>query len=128
MEEFLKANWYYILVAVLAIASFVASLVITIKKKGSSNLFDSVKAAIMENLPMWAILSEGLVSGADKKNNVLQLGIALASKLLGRNLTADENAYFVSFIGEQLEKILSAPQKKLVKVVEPQKSKYVIGG
>lgn len=129
MKEFLLQNWYYVLVAVLAIASFIASLVITIKKKGSSsNLFDSVKAAILENLPMWAILSEGLVSGADKKNNVLQLGIALASKLLGRNLTADENAYFVSFIGEQLEKILSAPQKKLIKVEEPAPSKYRIGG
>ena len=66
-------------------------------------------------------MSEGLASGADKKNNVISLGIALANKLLGRNLTADENNIIASFIGENLEKILAAPQKKLA---QTQKSKY----
>ena len=126
MKEFLLANWYYVIVAVLAVLSFAASLIISLKKKGSSNLVDSVKAALLENIPMWAILSEGLISGEDKKNNVLQLGIALASKLLGRNLTADENSYFVAFISEQLEKILSAPQKKLVAVEKAKKSPYTV--
>lgn len=126
MKEFLLANWYYVIVAVLAVLSFTASLIISLKKKGSSNLIDSVKAALLENIPMWAILSEGLISGEDKKNNVLQLGVALASKLLGRNLTADENSYFVAFISEQLEKILSAPQKKLVAVEKAKKSPYTV--
>lgn len=120
MKEFLLQNWYYILLAVVAIAGFISSLIISLKRK-PSNIFDSIKAAILEQLPIWAIMSEGLASGADKKNNVISLGIALANKLLGRNLTADENNIIASFIGENLEKILAAPQKKLA---QTQKSKY----
>ncbi len=120
MKEFLLQNWYYILLAVVAIAGFISSLIISLKRK-PSNIFDSIKAAILEQLPLWAIMSEGLASGADKKNNVISLGIALANKLLGRNLTADENNIIASFIGENLEKILAAPQKKLA---QTQKSKY----
>ena len=120
MKEFLLQNWYYILLAVVAIAGFISSLIISLKRK-PSNIFDSIKAAILEQIPLWAIMSEGLASGADKKNNVISLGIALANKLLGRNLTADENNIIASFIGENLEKILAAPQKKLA---QTQKSKY----
>lgn len=120
MKEFFLQNWYYILLAVVAIAGFISSLIISLKRK-PSNIFDSIKAAILEQLPLWAIMSEGLASGADKKNNVISLGIALANKLLGRNLTADENNIIASFIGENLEKILAAPQKKLA---QTQKSKY----
>ncbi len=120
MKEFLLQNWYYILLGILAVAGFISSLVIALKKK-PSNIFDCIKAALLENIPIWAIMSEGLASGADKKNNVISLGIALATKLLGRNLTADENNIIASFIGENLEKILAAPQKKLA---QTQKSKY----
>lgn len=122
MQEFFIKNWYYILLAVLAVATFVCSFVI--KRKGNNNFLDSVKAALLENIPYWAVISEGLVSGADKKNNVIGMGIALVSKMLGRGLTAEENSYFVAFISEQLEKILSAPQKKLVVAEKQQKSKY----
>ena len=122
MKEFFIQNWYYVLLAVLAVATFICSFVI--KRKANNNFLDSVKAALLENIPTWAIFSEGLVSGADKKNNVISLGIALASKMLGRGLTAEENSYFVAFISEQLEKILSAPQKKLVVAEKSQKSKY----
>ena len=122
MQEFFIKNWYYILLAVLAVATFICSFVI--KRKGNNNFLDSVKAALLENIPYWAVISEGLVSGADKKNNVIGMGIALVSKMLGRGLTAEENSYFVAFISEQLEKILSAPQKKLVVAEKQQKSKY----
>ena len=122
MQEFFIKNWYYILLAVLAVATFICSVVI--KRTGNNNFLDSVKAALLENIPYWAVISEGLVSGADKKNNVIGMGIALVSKMLGRGLTAEENSYFVAFISEQLEKILSAPQKKLVVAEKSQKSKY----
>ena len=113
MKEFLLANWYYLVLAFIAIAGFILSLCTSLKRHKGSNIFDSVKEAILEQIPIWAIMSEGLSSGADKKNNVISLGIALASKLLGRNLTADENNYIASFISSQLENVLSAPQKKL---------------
>lgn len=122
MKEFLLNNWYYIILAVLAVATFICSIVI--KRKSNNNFLDSVKAALLEQIPTWAVFSEGMISGADKKNNVIGLGIALVSKMLGRGLTAEENSYFVAFISEQLEKILSAPQKKLVAVQKTQKSKY----
>ena len=121
MKEFLLANWYYIVLAVVAVAGFISILCISLRKNKGANIFDSVKAALMENIPLWAIMSEGLSSGVDKKNNVISLGIALASKLLGRNLTADENSFIASFISENLEKVLSAPQKKLAMTKE---SKY----
>ena len=120
MKEFLIANWYYIVLAFVAVAGFISSLIVSLKKK-SGNLFDSVKEALLENIPLWAVLSESLASGEDKKNNVISLGIALAAKLLGKKLDADEVNYFSSFISEHLEKILAAPQKKLAMT---KKSKY----
>lgn len=120
MKEFLIANWYYIVLAFVAVAGFISSLIVSLKKK-SGNLFDSVKEALLENIPLWAVLSESLASGEDKKNNVISLGIALASKLLGKKLDADEVNYFSSFISEHLEMILATPQKKLAMT---KKSKY----
>ena len=124
MKEFLLKNWYYLILAFVAVAGFVSSLIIALKKGKNPNLFDSIKTALLENIPFWAIMSEGLASGVDKKNNVITLGIALARKLLGRDLSADENNYFVAFISEGLEKILATPQKKLKQAENPKKSAY----
>lgn len=112
MKEFLMANWYWIAAIILMFVSVFSTVFIAVKKKGA-NIFDSVKEAILENLPYWIMLSESLAGGENKKANVLSLGIALASKLLGHNLTSDENDYFVAFISEHLEKVLATPQKKL---------------
>ena len=124
MKEFILKNWYYLILAFVAVAGFVSSLIIALKKGKNPNLFDSIKSALLENIPFWAIMSEGLASGVDKKNNVITLGIALARKLLGRDLSADENNYFVAFISEGLEKILATPQKKLVAPEISKKSPY----
>lgn len=124
MKDFLIKNWYYIILAFVAVAGFVSSLIIALKKGKNPNLFDSIKTALLENIPFWAVMSEGLVSGADKRNNVITLGIALVRKLLGRDLSADENNYFVAFVSENLEKILTAPQKKLKTAEIKQKSRY----
>ena len=124
MKDFLIKNWYYIILAFVAVAGFVSSVIIAVRKGKNPNFFDTIKAALLENIPLWAIMSEGMVSGADKKNNVISLGIALIRKLLGRNLTADENNYYAAFISDNLEKILSAPQKKLIKAENMHKSKY----
>lgn len=124
MKEFLIKNWYYIILAALAIAGFIVSLVLSLKRNKGNNIWDHVRAALMENIPFWAIISEGLGSGEDKKNNVLTLGIALVNKMFGRKLSADENDYFVGFISEQLEKVLSAPQKKLQVAKNKANGKY----
>ncbi len=126
MKDFLLKNWYYIILAVIAVASFITSIILSLKRNKGGNILDSVKEALLENIPFWAIMSEGLASGADKKNNVITLGIALARKILGRDLSADENNYFVAFISEGLEKILATPQKKLIKAENAPKSKYVV--
>lgn len=123
--DFIYKNWYYLLLAVLAVATFAVSLVLAIKKnKNSGNIFDSIKAALMENIPFWAVISEGLSGGDNKKNNVITLGIALVNKLLGRKLSADENDYFVAFISEQLEKVLATPQKKLQAPKKAEEGRY----
>lgn len=124
MKDFLIKNWYYLILALIAIVGFITNLIIARKKAKNPNLFDSIKAALLEQIPFWAVMSEGLVSGADKKNNVITLGIALVRKLLGRDLSADENNYFVAFVSENLEKILTAPQKKLKTAEIKQKSPY----
>ena len=124
MLEFLKQNWYSLIVVALAIGAFLIALVKAMKSKGS-NIFDTVKEALLESIPTWAVISEELASGEDKKANVIALGIALASKMLGRKLNADESSYFISFITEQLEKILTAPQKKLT-VTQKKVSRYTV--
>lgn len=124
IKEFLLKNWYYIILAILAIATFIVSLVSAKRKNKNLSLLESAKLALLENIPTWAVISEGFVSGADKKNNVITLGIALVRKILGRNLTAEENDYFVAFISEGLEKILTAPQKKLQAAKNEPLSKY----
>lgn len=124
MLEFFKQNWYSLVVVALAIGTFLIAIVKALKNK-SSNILDTVKEALLESIPTWAIISEELSTGEDKKSNVIALGIALASKLLGRKLSADENSFFISFITEHLEKILAAPQKKLT-VVSKKVSKYTV--
>lgn len=126
MKEFLLNNWYYMILAVIALVSFILSFIGIKKKNKNANIFDSVKAALLENIPFWAIISESMASGEDKKNNVISLGIALVSKMMGRKITPDENDFFVAFISENLEKVLAAPQKKLEKAEIAQKSKYTI--
>ena len=128
IKEFLSknGNWYYIILAVLAVAGFVVSLVLALKRNKGSNIFDSIKEALLENIPFWSVLSEGLASGQAKKDNVLTLGIALVDKMLGRKMTADEISYFTSFISENLEKVLAAPQKKLKTAESAKNGKYRI--
>lgn len=126
MKEFILANWYYIILAILAIASFALSFIMSIKRHKGTDTLTSIKEALLENIPFWAVLSENLSTGEDKKNNVLSLGIALVSKMMGRKLSADENAYFVAFINDSLEKVLTTPQKKLQKAKIEQKHKYTV--
>lgn len=124
MKDFIYKNWYYLILAFIAIASFIISLVISLKKRKGGSILDSIKEALLENIPFWAVISEGLVSGEAKKDNVISLGIALASKMSGRKLSAEENDYFVAFISENLEKVLATPQKKLQAPKTAQSGKY----
>ena len=126
MKEFLLNNWYYLLIGFIAFSSFIASLVLSIKRSKGANIMDSIKEALLENIPFWATISEGLATGHAKKDNVITLGVALVSRMLGRKLSAEENDYFIAFIGEQLEKILSTPQKKMIADPKVQKGKYTI--
>lgn len=125
--EFIKNNWYYLILTLLAIIGFIVSIIIK-KKYGKMNLTDAIKAAAMEEMPFWITLSEGLEGGENKKNNFLSLCIAYISKKLGRNLTAEENQFFVTWASDMLEKFLTTPQKKLMQPKTAQKSKYRIGG
>ena len=127
MKDFILKNWYYLILALLAIMSFTLSLVLAIKRaksKGKDNVFEAIKEALMEQIPFWAIISEGISGGENKKDNVISLGIALVNKLMGRKLTADENDYFVAFISEHLEKVLATPQKKLQAPKKAEEGRY----
>lgn len=125
--EFIKNNWYYLILTLLAIGGFIASIVIKCKR-GKMNPLDAIKASAMEEMPFWISISESLEGPENKRNNFLSLVIAYVSKKFGRNLTAEENQFFVTWAEDMLEKILATPQKKLNKAKIEQKSKYRIGG
>lgn len=128
MKDFLMKNWYFLIAALIMILSFTVSLIFALKRnKGKINLLDSVKEALLENIPFWAVISENLVSGEDKKNNVISMGIALVSKMTGKKLSEEETSYFVSFISEHLEKVLAAPQKKMTVAKKAPAGKYRTG-
>lgn len=125
MKEFIYKNWYYLIVAVLGIATFTVSLITAVKRnKNRGNVFDTVKEALLENIPFWITISEGFSGGEAKKDNVISLGMALVNKMLGRKISPDENDYFVAFISDSLEKVLATPQKKLVVPKMAEKGKY----
>lgn len=127
MKDFVLKNWYFLLLGFLAVCTFVLTLISMIKKiKNKGNVFDSIKEAILENLPFWITISEGLAGGETKKDNVISLGIALVSKMMGRKLSAEENDYFVAFIGDSVEKILSTPQKSLHEPKKGNTGKYTV--
>ena len=125
MKDFLLKNWYYLILASIAIAGLVLTI-ISVKKKVKSGMgiIESIKLGLLENIPFWISISEGIVGSENKRNNFLSLGIAFVRKMLGRDPSSEETDYFIAFLEDKLEKTLATPQKKLQAPKTAQSGKY----
>ena len=108
--KFLKEYWLMIVYGAMILGALIVAIW---KKRGKLNLLDTIKAFILGELPTWISYSENLKGSTVKLNNVVSLALASVKKFVGRDLNAEEEAMFIAFITDNVEKILATPQKKL---------------
>lgn len=111
--NFIQVNWRLILEACLVIASFI----ILLCRKKPIKVLDTLKEVIVRVLPGLINLAESQdgLKGADKLKFVLDQ-LTLALKDLGYG--DDTICQYLPFASDQVEIILSTPQKKGKKVYE----------
>ena len=125
MQEFILENWKLIAAIALSILSAVISTIIIVKKSGGKvSWWDAIKAVILEKVPSYISIVEVEGHGEEKKDAVLNMAIREASEMLGRPLTNEESQLIIGLAGNQIEKILAAPQKKQIAPEKTHKSKY----
>ena len=111
LQEFSVREWVIFGFALISVVFNVLGTILGANKK--TNILDSVKEAVIEWLPIAINLAEvSGTSGDNKRSVVIRTALGFVAKKLGRQLTEDESVYFTSFVGNQLEMILSTPQKK----------------
>ena len=103
---------------IIAAFSFVMSviiIIITAVKKYKGDVMLIVKESLVRVLPQFINTAEALIgfgNGEDKKAHVISLALSWCKNLLGRSLTEEEATSFISYTSEQVEAILSTPEKK----------------
>lgn len=109
MKDFLIQYWREILYVVCALVSVVLFIV----KKKPVKVVDTVRETIVRLLPYCINQAEKLgdVSGADKKTFALSLLFSLLSDFVKVN-GDDLKENYSDFAAEQVEVILTTPQKK----------------
>lgn len=103
--NFIKNHYELIISFFLVLFSFILTLV---KKKPSINLIDSIKAYIVEILPILINKVECPGNGSTKKNLVLKL----IQEAIVKKFNFYDFASIEQWCSEQLENILSTPSKK----------------
>lgn len=109
--NFLRDNWKVILEVLLLVISF---MIIVFRKKTKIIIPDSVLSELYANLPNWIDQAEELVGpgkGDRKLQEVLKKALYFLCNEIGIAM-ADIPASLSSHIIEQIEAILSTPQKK----------------
>ena len=109
-KEFLISNWQLLASAILFLIAVIAGIISKVRK--GYNLSDLVLGLITEELPEWINIVEGSGTGEQKKVKVLNYALSFASKKMGRQLKEEEVSLITTYVTEQIEKILSTPQKK----------------
>jgi len=113
IKKFILDNWILLVQVLVSVIVLVIGL-INVGKKNKTDMGLFIKESILEFLPHVINGAEniGILSGADKKQQVVKLTLTYIQKLLHRALTEDEYAIYAAFIGEKTEEILTTPQKK----------------
>ena len=102
---FIKSYWFELVIIVLSVASFI----ITWIRSGKFKSVDAVKNMISEYAPGFINLAEASgVSGQAK----LMFVIDSLMKRIRQYVSSKDEQYWMSYIREQVEYILSTPQKK----------------
>lgn len=122
IKQFVIENWKEIIWAFMLVVGLIFTIVGKIKK--GTSFADIVAGLLTTELPSWIIKAEASgETGEKKKVTVLNCALNYASKLLGRTLSEDESAFVITKVSEQIESILSTPQKK-EESQQVKKSKY----
>lgn len=102
---FIKSYWFELVIVALSVASFI----ITWIRSGKFRSVDAVKNMIAEYAPGFINLAEASgVSGQAK----LMFVIDSLMKRIRQYVSSKDEQYWMSYIREQVECILSTPQKK----------------
>lgn len=108
---FLKDN-KEIVISALTLAVAVIGLIIKRKPKTLDD-FSLIVSDVLSSVPVLVSKVEEAGHGQAKKNKVLDVCLSLTSKKLGRKLSDKERSIVIDKVSEQIEDVLTAPQKKL---------------
>lgn len=107
--QFLLDNWQFFVYLIVSVITTI--VVIILKKKKVVNELDNILKIVLANLPRIVSSAEELIgagNGSEKKLIVLESVKEFVWKQFSLNLPESLLAY----IGERIEDILAAPQKK----------------
>lgn len=109
MLEFLKTYWREILEVVVLTVSIIIA---TVRKKPSSSLVSDIKARLAVLVPVLVKQVESPGNGSEKKSIVIGKCLSAVTGFYGRKLQEDESSYWKQYVSNQIEDVLSTPQKK----------------
>lgn len=117
MKEIWNEIWIFIQTYWKEIITIISSLIALIialarRQKLVINRDDEIKEKLIESLPDLIMAVEVPGEGPLKLQTVIKLGLEFVKRLLHRALNDDEIDYFTGIITENVEKILSTPQRK----------------
>ena len=107
MKEFLTTYWFELVLIVLTVVSCVVSII----RKKPSKTNEDVKLMISEVLPGFINLAEA--SGVCGKAKLMFV-VESILKRIRKYVSEKDTSYWMTYIQEQVENILSTPQKKEV--------------
>lgn len=107
--DFIKANWQLLVSGIVGLISVICYL---LKKPVDSSLWTTITNKVFATIPTLINTVEHDGDGKAKKAQVIDACIVLYEKLLKRSLTSDELASVTSDLSDEIELILSTPQKK----------------
>lgn len=109
MLEFLKTYWREILEVVALIATVIIA---TVRKKPSSSLVSDIKSRLAVLVPALIKQVETPGNGKEKRDIVVGKCLVAIRGFYGRKLQEDESSYWKQYVSNQIEDVLSTPQKK----------------
>lgn len=101
-----------VIIGILCVILTFLSILIKRKPKTLDD-FTLALSDILNVVPSLVIKAEEPKNGEAKKDKVLQASLSLMSSSLQRPLTSKERSIVIKSVTEQIESVLTAPQKKL---------------
>lgn len=109
MIDFIQAHWPYVVIAAFEICSVVFYFIM-FRKRGISS--DAIKLIISEKVAAFVKLAEAT---GEPGNIKLSLAITGVYKAIAKYIKKQDQSFWLTYIKEHIEEVLSTPQKKEVK-------------